>query len=68
MVQKQNPRNVPNTKETAPKSENVVTFVDNKNKNNKDHNKSHKRNQILVTIRKTQLLKMILQLKFRLVI
>ena len=41
-VQKQNSRNLPNTKKTPMKSGKVVKFVDNKNKNNKDNNKSHR--------------------------
>ena len=42
-MQKQNPRNLPNTKKTTTKSEKVVEFVHNKNKNNKDNNKTHKK-------------------------
>ena len=39
-IHKQNPRNIPNTKKTATKSQNVVIFVNNKNKNNKSHKKN----------------------------
>ena len=42
-VQKQNPKNLPNIKKTPTKSENVAKFVDNKNTNNKNNNKSYKK-------------------------
>ena len=35
---KQNPKNLPNIKKTPVKSEKVVKFVGNKNRNNKDNN------------------------------
>ena len=42
-VQKQNPKNPPNTKKTVTKMEKTVKFVDNKTENNKNDSKTHKK-------------------------
>ena len=47
-----NPKKTPNNMKTPMKIDKVVTFVDNKKRNNNDNNKFHKRHLTLVTARK----------------
>ena len=42
-VQTQNPKKLPNNRKAPTKIDKVVKFVDNKNRNNKGNNRSHKR-------------------------
>ena len=66
-VKNQSLRNPPNPQKTATKAAKTVKCIDNKIKHDKNDGKTHKRNQIQLTLRKTKPIKMTPQLKSRLV-